>query len=186
MYLCGAISKDLIHWRKIGTLVPGREKAGVIVQDYKYKGKYVMYFGEGKSLKIALSKDLKNWKVINDSVLNIRQNCFDSYLVEGGPPPIVIKNKILLIYNSAQKIKNYEGEIDWLSYSPGLAIFDKNDPTKLLYRSDYPILNPTEYWEMYGKVNYVIFASGLVYFRGRWLLYYGGADKSIGIAEIKF
>lgn len=181
IYLCGAISKDLIHWKKIGTLFSG-EKAGALVQNYKYNGKYVMYFGEGESLKVALSKDLKKWKVINNSVLKVRKNCFDSFLVEGGPPPIVTKNGILVIYNSAKEIRNYEGDKYWLSYSPGLAIFDKNNPAKLLYRSNNPILEPTEYWEMYGKVNYVIFATGLVYFKKKWLLYYGGADKSIGVA----
>lgn len=59
MYLCGAFSKDLIHWEKIGQLIPGREKAGALVQEYKYHGKYVMYFGEGKSLRVALSNNLK-------------------------------------------------------------------------------------------------------------------------------
>lgn len=28
----------------------------------------------------------------------------------------------------------------------------------------------------------VIFATGLVYFKKKWLLYYGGADKSTGVA----
>jgi len=73
-----------------------------------------------------------------------------------------------------------------MSYQPGFAIFDKEDPTKLLYRSDEPILQPTEYWEMYGKVNAVIFTNALVNFKGKWLLYYGGADKSIGVAKLKF
>jgi len=184
MYLCGATSGDLIHWEKIGILVPGREKAGALVQNYKYKGKYVMYFGEGESLRVALSKDLKNWEVINDSVLSIREDYFDSYLVEGGPPPIITKDGILLIYNSARRMINYEGKRDWLSYAPGLAIFDKDDPTRLLHRLDSPILEPTEYWERYGRVNNVIFATGLVYLKSRWLLYYGGTDKSIGVATL--
>ena len=182
MYLCGAFSKDLIHWKKIGILIPGREKAGALVQNYKYKGKYVMYFGEGKTLKIAVSSDLIHWELINDSVLKVRANSFDSYLVEGGPPPILIKEGILVIYNSAKKMRNYEGKEDWLGYAPGVAIFDKDNPTKLLYRSKNPLLEPEEYWEKYGKVNNVIFATGLVYFRRKWLLYYGGGDKSIGVA----
>jgi len=184
IHLCGAYSNNLINWKKVGILVPGREKSGAIVQDYKYNGKYIMYFGEGKSLRVASSKNLKKWKIINNSVLKVREKYFDSYLVEGGPPPIITKKGILLIYNSAKKITNYVGKKDWLSYSPGLAIFDKNNPTKLLYRSNRPILEPTEYWEMYGKVNYVIFATGLVYFKRKWLLYYGGADKSIGVAKL--
>jgi len=186
MYLYGAISKDLIHWRKTGMLVPGREKAGALVQNYKYTGKYVMYFGEGDSIRVALSEDLKNWEIIKDSALKIRKEFFDSYLIEGGPPPIVTREGILVIYNSAKAGMDCENGKNWLYYAPGLAIFDKKDPTRLIYRSNKPIIEPTEYWEKYGKVNYVIFATGLVFFKGKWILYYGGADKSIGAAIIKF
>ena len=155
---------------------------GAIIQDYKYNGKYVMYFGVGENLKLAVSENLKKWKIIEKSVLRTRKKCFDSHLVESGPPPIVIKDKIFMIYNSAKEIKNYKKEKDKFSYSLGLAIFDKNNPAKLLYRSRRPILKATEYWEMYGKVNNVVFATGLVYFKRKWFLYYGGADKSIGVA----
>ena len=171
----GAFSTDLIHWEKIGRLVPGREKAGAIVQDYTWQGKYVMYFGEGL-MKVAFSEDLRNWEVREEPVLEPRREYFDSFLVEGGPPPIVTKEGILLIYNSS----------DSVSYQPSFAVFDKEDPAKLLYRSDEPIVRPTEYWEMYGKVNAVIFTNALVNFKGKWLLYYGGADKSIGVAELTF
>jgi predicted GH43/DUF377 family glycosyl hydrolase len=88
----------------------------------------------------------------------------------------VLEEGILLIYNSS----------DGVSYQPSFAVFDTNDPTKLLFRADAPILRPTEYWEMYGKVNAVIFTNALVNFKGKWLLYYGGADKSIGVAELQF
>ena len=170
--LVGAFSDDLIHWEKIGRLVPGREKAGAIIQDYTYKGKYVMYFGEGV-VKIAFSEDLQNWEVQEEPVLKPREKFFDSYLVEGGPSPIVTDEGIIMIYNSSSGV----------SYQPSFAVFDKENPAKLLYRSDKPILEPAEYWEMYGKVNAVIFTNALVNFKGRWLLYYGGADKSIGVAQ---
>jgi len=172
--LCGAFSRDLIHWEKIGRLVPGREKAGAIVQDYRYQGKYVMYFGEGR-VKIAFSEDLRKWEVKEQPILEPREGYFDSFLVEGGPPPIVTQEGIVMIYNSSNSV----------SYQPGFAIFDRDNPTKLLFRSNEPILQPSEYWEMYGKVNAVIFTNGFVNFKGKWLLYYGGADKSIGVAELE-
>jgi predicted GH43/DUF377 family glycosyl hydrolase len=181
--LCGAFSQDLIRWEKIGPLVSGQEKAGAIIQEYEWEGKYVMYFGEGE-LKIAFSKDLKNWEVRNEPVLRAREGYFDSLLVEGGPPPIVTDQGILLIYNSAKAEVNFRGKKDHISYSPGYAIFDRQDPAKLLFRSDKPLMEPSEYWEKYGKINYVLFVNGLVRFADKWLLYYGGADKSIGVAEL--
>lgn len=184
MHLCGAFSRDLIHWDKIGILIPGREKAGAIVQDYRYNGKYVMYFGEGV-VRIALSNNLKNWEVMREPVLKPRPRHFDSHLVEGGPPPIVTKEGIIVIYNSSKMGIDWGGEKKWQFYSAGMAIFDKNNPSRLIYRTEKPILEPTEYWEKYGKANYVVFATGLVFFKEKWLLYYGGADKSIGVAIIK-
>ena len=181
--LCGAFSRDLIHWEKLGPLIEGREKAGAIVQDYQYKDEYVMYFGEG-IVRIAFSKDLRIWRVEKTPVLTPRQGYFDDILVEGGPPPIVTKDGIVMIYNSAKGGMGYRGEKESLSYSPGVAIFDSENPRKLIFRSDKPLLEPTEYWEKYGKINNVIFTNGLVNFRGKWLLYYGGADKSIGVAEL--
>ena len=183
--LSGAFSDNLLQWGKIGILVPGREKAGAIIQNYKWKDNYVMYFGEGK-LKIALSKNLKNWDIVEKPVLEAREGYFDDFLVEGGPPPVITDQGILVIYNSAKGDIGYRDQKESISYAPGFAIFDKDDPTRLIFRSDKPILEPTEYWEQYGKVNYVIFANGLVYFKNKWLLYYGGADKSIGVAELKF
>lgn len=183
--LCGAFSSDLKRFEKIGKIIPGKEKSGAIVQNYKYKGEYVMYFGDD-SIKVAYSRDLKKWSIKKNPVLSPRKDFFDSYLVEGGPPPILVDEGILMIYNSAKEHQKYDGKTSWLSYSPGFAIFDKNDPTKLIYRSPKPLLKPSKYWEKYGKVNYVIFATGLVKFLDKWLLYYGGADKSIGVAQLTF
>jgi predicted GH43/DUF377 family glycosyl hydrolase len=182
--LSGAFSKDLKTFEKIGELIHG-EKSGAIVQDYKFENKYVMYYGD-LDIKIAFSEDLRTWHVDEEPVLRRRHGHFDSFLIEGGPPPIVTDEGILVIYNSAKEGPRYKGDKIWQYYAPGFALFDKDDPAKLLYRSNHPLIEPTEYFEKYGKVNYVIFASGLVNFRGKWLLYYGGADKSIGVAELEF
>ena len=173
--LMGAFSKDLIHWKKTSPLIEG-EKSGAIVQDYKYKGQYVMYFG-GKEIKIAFSKDLIKWNFNQKPILTARKGIFfDNHLIEGGPPPILTKKGIFVVYNG----KNNAGK-----FSVSWAIFDKNNPLKVLKRSKKPILEPTEYWEKYGKVNNVVFATGFVFFKGKWLLYYGGADKSVGVATLQ-
>ena len=97
--LAGAFSSDLINWEKIGRLVPGREKAGAVIQEQYYQGKYVMYFGEGV-VKIAFSKDLRNWEAQEKPVLEPREGFFDSHLVEGGPPPIVTDEGIVMYQRS--------------------------------------------------------------------------------------
>ncbi|KAL2426774.1 hypothetical protein ABEF95_002779 [Exophiala dermatitidis] len=51
-----------------------------------------------------------------------------------------------------------------------------------LARLETPFLVPTTPEEESGQVDLVVFAEGLVQFRGKWFLYYGQADQSIGVA----
>jgi len=174
--LRGAFSDNLMQWKKTEPLLR-MEKSGAIVNDYQWKGQYLMYIG-GDGIRLAMSKDLKTWTLLKKPVLLPRKgNYFDNRLVETGPPPIVCDRGIMVIYN---------GKDDKQKFSVGVAIFDKNNPAKIIYRQREPLLEPTEYWEQYGKINNVVFATGLVKFKNKWLIYYGGADKSIGVAELKF
>jgi len=58
----------------------------------------------------------------------------------------------------------------------------KTDPTKVLARAEKPMFHPVETWEKIGQVPNVVFVEGLVCRGNRWLFYYGGADKHIGVA----
>lgn len=80
---------------------------------------------------------------------------------------------IFLIYNGAD---------DKLVYRTGWVLFDKNDPTEVLARSDEPVFGPQKEWEKVGQVPNVVFVEGAVRDGNRWLFYYGAADKHIGVA----
>jgi predicted GH43/DUF377 family glycosyl hydrolase len=62
-------------------------------------------------------------------------------------------------------------------------VFDRNDPRKLISRSDEPIFAPETEWEKVGQVPNVVFVEGMARKGNRWLFYYGGADKYVGVAE---
>ncbi len=164
-----AVSTDLIHWKKKGLLMKN-VKSGALLPK-KINGKFVMYFGD-TNIYTGYSKDLKKWKISEEPVLSPRIDKFDLQLVEMGPCPILTKKGIFVIYNSA----------NWEEYNIGYAMFSKNNPEKLIARTNKSMLSPTQSWENYGKVNYVVFAEGLVEKDGEYFLYYGGADKSIGVA----
>ena len=117
--------------------------------------------------------DLVHWTYVDKAVLSPRHGSFDSRLVEPGPPPLITSQGILLIYNSADNN---------LRYSIGYSLFNPHNPTQLIRRSPYPILEPTEDLEREGQVADVVFTEGLVAFHGRWFLYYGMADSRIGVA----
>ena len=70
-------------------------------------------------------------------------------------------------------------------YSLGVALLDKNNPEQVLYRSEEPILTPTEDYERYGKVPNVVFSCGQVMMDDKLLIYYGGADTSLCVATFE-
>ena len=185
--LCLATSTDLIHWDRKGVIIPANKgnwnvkwtKSGAIVPE-KIGGKYWMYFlgtsADGKDQAgLASSPDLLHWtEAAQTPVLPVRPGRFDSRVAEPGPSPIVTPTEIILIYNGAD---------DYLVYRTGVAVFDRNDPRKLLWRSDEPIFAPEKDWEKVGQVPNVVFVEGMVRRGSNWLFYYGGADKFVGLAE---
>jgi len=187
--LCLATSRDLVHWERKGVILPaykgnwnkGWTKSGAIVPG-KIDGKYWMYWlgtaaDKTDQMGLSYSTDLTRWtEATQTPVLPKRPGKFDSRVVEPGPPPILTSSGIVLIYNGAD---------DNLVYRTGVAVFDIHDPRKALYRSDTPIFSPDKEWERVGQVPNVVFAEGLVREKNRWLFYYGGADKYVGVAEAR-
>ncbi|MEX1269250.1 MAG: glycoside hydrolase family 130 protein [Balneolaceae bacterium] len=168
-----ASSPDLRNWDRHGLIFPelGWTKAGTIVPE-KINGRYWMYFGD-TNIWIAWSEDLVNWTPIEEPVMRPREGMFDSGLIEPGPTPLITEQGILMLYNSAD---------DDLVYRTGQALFDKNDPTKLLSRSDEFFMEPDEELEVDGQIPNVVFIEGYAELNGRGFLYFGMGDSGIGVA----
>ena len=185
--LCLATSADLIHWKRQGVIMPaykgkwnvGWTKSGAIVPK-QINGKYWMYYlADGTNqltqMSIAYSTDLIHWTdALDHPVLSSRPKMFDSQVVEPGPAPVITEKGIFLVYNGAD---------DESVYRTGWVLFDKNDPTKVLARAERPIFEPVHDWEKVGQVPNVVFVEGMVRNGKRWLFYYGGADKCVGVAS---
>ena len=90
-----------------------------------------------------------NWENLPGVFIKIRNSSyFDSYLIEGGPPPLRMKDgNYFYIYNSARCCFPSEKPGYHLQYNPGFVILDGNDPTKILQRSNAPIMSPQLDWE---------------------------------------
>ncbi|MEJ7713498.1 MAG: glycoside hydrolase family 130 protein [Pyrinomonadaceae bacterium] len=184
--LCLATSKDLINWERQGVIMPankgrwnvGWTKAGAILTE-KVKGKYWMYYmadpaKDVNEMGVAFSDDLIHWtEALDQPILKRRPGHFDAKVVEPGPPPMMTRDGILLIYNGAD---------EKTVYATGWVLFDKEDPTRVLARSDKPIFSVEREWERVGQVPNVVFVEGMVRDGDRWLFYYGGADKHLGVA----
>jgi len=69
-------------------------------------------------------------------------------------------------------------------YCLGAALLDLDDPSKVLARQVEPILEPELDWEVNGYIPKVVFSCGQAEIGDRILVYYGGADTVIGVAEL--
>jgi len=203
--LAVATSRDLLTWTKHGPAFASASggkylsietKSGAILSRLvgdrivatKVNGKYWMYFGV-PDLLIATSDNLREWTPLEDEngrplkVLSPRPGYFDSWLVEGGPPPLLMPQGIVLLYNAGNSEKYGRPDLPARVYTGGQALFDATNPVKLLARSSEPFIRPTESYERTGQYSAgTTFVEGLVSFRGRWLLYYGTADSRVGAA----
>jgi predicted GH43/DUF377 family glycosyl hydrolase len=91
-------------------------------------------------------------------------------------PPIKTKDGWLLLYHAMDKE-------DGNRYKLGAMVLDLEDPSKVIYRAQHPILEPDEWYENNWKPG-IIYASGAIVRNGRLFVYYGGGDKYIGVASI--
>jgi len=102
------------------------------------------------------------------------KNGWDFLLKGSGPPPIKTELGWLLLYHALEKT-------DTGKYRLGAMILDENDPTKILHRSEHPILSPDMHYENDGKPG-VVYASGTVVRGDDLYVYYGGGDKVVCVA----
>lgn len=198
-----AISKDLYHWKKLGPIFPNSQgsayhrykSSGIVTQlingrliAARIRGRFWMYWGEGE-IHLASSEDLLHWIPIEDGqgqpivLLKQRQELFDSAFPEVGPPAVLTKDGIVLLYNGKNASENGAVGLDPGAYSGGQALFSADDPQKLLARSETPFFKPELSFEKSGQYpTGTTFIEGLVFFQDKWFLYYGCADSQVGVA----
>ena len=199
--LCLASSPDLRHWTKHG-LVLGNgsfrntwSKSGSIVCRREgsrllatpINGKYWMYWGD-TDIFAAISDDLIHWEpVLNKQgkirrVFGPRPGKFDGQLVEPGPPALLTKQGILLLYNSRNPDEGGDPALPPGTYTAGQVLLDADDPLRVKDRLEQYFFKPEAEFEKTGQVGNVVFLEGLVPFQGKWYLYYGTADSKIAAA----
>ncbi len=106
-----------------------------------------------------------------------RMNTWDSSKVGITAPPIKTKYGWLLIYHGVSKSHN--------TYRVGASLLDLKDPTIVLARLTDPVFAPEKDYEKNGVVNNVVFPCGMIVKDKYLYIYYGGADKVVGVAKMK-
>lgn len=143
----------------------------------KFGRKYAILHRLGTSVWIDFVDDLDfhgtRW-LGGHVLLKPRTGLWDSRKIGIGGPPIETKQGWLLLYHGISKREDRH-------YHVRAALLDLKDPRKVIARTRYPIFEPEERYEREGLVNNVVFPCGSAVIRGRLFVYYGGADKVVGV-----
>lgn len=170
-----ATSPNLIEWDKRGVILDhekfGNNKDAAFFPE-KIKGRYVLIHRPEPDVYLSFSDDLFNWK---DHKCIMKSECeWESEKIGLGAPPIKTNRGWLVVYHGVDKDKVYR---------LGIALFNLNNPTIIIKRQKEPILEPEYEWELKGDVPNVVFSCGAVLLDSELWVYYGGADKVIGLAK---
>jgi beta-1,2-mannobiose phosphorylase / 1,2-beta-oligomannan phosphorylase len=120
----------------------------------------------------------KWYKKLEQHTIDPRRSTEDH--VEVGAPPIKTEEGWLLIYSH---IQNYFQEDKVFGIEA--LLLDSTNPRNIIGRTSFPILVPEELYEKYGHIPNIVFPSGALLRRNRWLdIYYGAADTTCCTATL--
>ncbi len=175
-----AKTRDFEEFERIGLVSEPGNKDGMLFPR-KINGEYVRFDrpigNKLGNIWVSYSDDLIYWGK-SKMVAEIRRDYWDSYRLGASAPPIETKQGWLEIYHGVKMTSS--GPV----YRLGAFLLDLEDPSKLIARSDIPILSPRESYERIGDVNNVVFTCGAVLENnGSIKVYYGAADTCICLAE---
>ena len=155
------------------------DKSGCLLPE-KIDGKYVIFHRIFPNIKIDFVDDLifdgKTKFLKGENEIKVRPGKWDSRKIGAGAPPIKTKDGWLLIYYGVDDQNDSK-------YLIGAMLLDLKDPTKVLYRTDHPIIEPVEHYENAGFKPGIVYPCGAVVIHGQLLVYYGGADSYVCVAS---
>lgn len=174
-----ATTKDFVTFTRHGVIFTPDNKDIAIFPE-KINGRYYALnrpasaeYGM-RDLWMSESPDLISWGN-HKLIMRARDDMWDNGRIGCSAVPFKIDEGWLEIYHGATKDHRY---------CLGAALFDLDDPTKVLARSTEPIIQPEKSYEKIGFFNDVIFNCGVLFEDGIVKIYYGAADTCICYAEI--
>lgn len=161
---------------------PGEVNKNACILPEKIDGKYVIFHRVYPDILIDFVNDLNfdgSEFLKGEYKIRPSDNSWDSRKIGIGATPIKTRDGWLLIYQGV-------GNSDPGKYKVGAMVLSKNDPTKVLFRSRSPIIEPIESYENDGYKSGVVYPCGAVKLGGELIVYYGGADTVVCAAHENF
>ncbi len=127
-----------------------------------------LYIG-GPFIWLGHSPDLVHWGS-HQCLAWPRPGLWDSVRIGAGAEPILTERGWLTIYHGANEQSRY---------CLGALLLDRDDPSKVLARSEEPIMEPTAPYELTGFFGNVVFTNGHTRDGDTITMYYGASDEVI-------
>lgn len=179
----------------LGIVSTGDVRNGVLFPE-KINNKYIRFDrpnkvqleggpSSGNAICMSESDDLLTWKTVK-TVMSGRFHYWDEN-IGSGPTPVKTREGWLHIYHGVATHFSSSN-----IYQAGVSLHDLNDPSIIIGRGKYNILEPREQYELTGQVQNVVFPCGMIVeeydsegyakMDSKVLVYYGAADTVVGLA----
>ena len=172
-------TSDWSHFHRHGMIFPCPNKDCAIIPE-KINGEYWCLHRPigvgigGKYIWVSRSRDLEFWGK-NECIARTREGMWDSERIGAGASPIKTEKGWLEIYHGVDV--NHR-------YCLGAMLLDLNDPSKVLARSQEPIMEPIMGYEKEGFFGNVVFTNGHIVDGDNITIYYGASDEVVCKAEL--
>lgn len=173
------VTEDFQTYTHLG-MIFAPENKDVLIFPEKINGKYyalhrpVPHSNGNPEIWIAESDNLRYWGN-HQHLIGLREGMWDSARIGGGAVPIKTDKGWLELYHGADKDH---------FYCMGAVLLDLKDPSKVIARSDQPLLVPEEPYELEGFFGGVVFSCGAILEGDIIKMYYGVADTSMACCEL--
>lgn len=159
--------------------LPGVDDKDACIVENKTPGTYLAFHRMNSAiwLEIRDSLDFREDNCLNGKILaQARPDNWDNIKLGIAGPPIETELGWLLLYHAVCEPNH--------AYKVGAMLLDYTDPFKIIGRTDAPIFEPETLYEKVGEIPNVVFPCGAIVKNGILYVYYGGADKVVGVATM--
>jgi predicted GH43/DUF377 family glycosyl hydrolase len=183
-----ASTDDFAGFQRHGVIFPPENK-DILLFPRRIDGQYVAIHRPNPSthftppeMWLGRSADLTHWGQHEVLVSTVNATDWSIGRIGGGCPPLETDRGWVEVYHGNNK-KPGSGEGEVGAYVGAALLMDRENPGRILGRSQRPIMIPEADFETSGFVRDVVFPTGIVDRGETVLIYYGAADKATGVVE---